>query len=123
MVKVLTDSAPGIGEPSDVLFAKGRFRDKDFGSVSKPSESLPFSHDTVGKLDGRFAAGSDLRQVRDGNGVEFLVNGCNAFAQPIDLRLQAADSTAPFLRRRPLDDRLDFTDRALELPQALALVG
>jgi hypothetical protein len=122
MVKEFADSAPGVGERRDVLFAESRFREKVFGAINEPGEIVPLCYDTVGKLNGCFAAGANLRQVGDCNRVEFLVDGCNAFAQPIDLRLQAADSAAPFLWRRPLDDCLDFPDRALELPQALALV-
>ena len=116
MIKEFADSTPGVGECSDVLFAKRRFRGEVLGSISEPSESIPFSHDTVGKLYGCFAARSNLRQVGDGDSVELLVNRCNALAQPIDLRLQAADSTAPFLGRGTLDDCLNFPDRAFELP-------
>src|SRR5262249_46021654 len=74
MVEEFANSPPGVGERGDVFFAESCFREKVFGSVDEPSEGVPLSYDTVGKLDGGFALGSNLRQVGDCNGVEFLVN-------------------------------------------------
>jgi hypothetical protein len=61
VIKEFADSAPGVGERSDVFFAKRRFRGEVLGAIGEPSESIPFSHDTVGKLYGCFAARSNLR--------------------------------------------------------------
>ena len=61
MIKEFADSTPGIGERSDVLFAKSRFRGEVLGAISEPGESIPFSDDAVGKLDGCFAARSNIR--------------------------------------------------------------
>ena len=49
VIKEFADSAPGVGERSDVFFAKRRFRGEVLGAIGEPSESIPFSHDTVGQ--------------------------------------------------------------------------
>ena len=116
VIKEFANPTSGVSKRNDVLLAQGRFRDEVCRSIGEPGESVPLGNGTVGKFYGCFATRSYLRQVGYRDGVELLVDRCNTFAQPIDLRLQAADSTAPFLGRGPLDDCLNFPDRAFELP-------
>jgi very-short-patch-repair endonuclease len=118
-----TCTAARLRKGGDILIIKPRIRGKACWPISEPFKGLTLFNEALRKFRGRFSARPDLGEMRSRDGVKFVVNGGDTSMKTVDLRLHAADRATPALRPRALDDRLNFTDRAFDLSQALALIG
>jgi hypothetical protein len=61
--------------------------------------------------------------MRDGDGVKLIVDSFNPLPQAVDFDFHPANGAMSVLGQCAFDDSLDLADRALKLPQALALIG
>jgi hypothetical protein len=92
------------------LFRRVLFSCKERRSINKPKERLTFRDNSLGKLRGSFAAWPDLGQVRQGNLVQFGVDGYDTISQSIQFRFQTMDRRSSILGLSPFHNALDLAD-------------